>query len=248
MNVYVWLKADTGKSLIAPSEFLTWAKKDIQGGDRRAIANALTNTKRALHARIDEILYAVRVRYANDWNRRPDTSLKLEVLKHLKIPFHTIVKVLTGRRNDLEHRYLLPTLDQVRVDVETAELWLDNSKSYLHPSIVLAGLSVKSFGVSSSARSKKNTVSITFDSLKDVKFFCDTKRVVINITSNGNSRESAYKTFKWKDLIKLQYPYLSENGWRTVPSMSIANKIYRAYEQWLGGDRPPSFKVSSRWR
>jgi len=130
MNVYVWKRLCEGKSLISPDDFITWAKKDIKGGDRRSIANALTNTKRAIHARIDEILYALRVQYANDWPPSPKTSEKLKVLKRLSIPVTSIVEVLTKRRNDLEHSYFLPSLEQVRADVETADLWLEKSKSY----------------------------------------------------------------------------------------------------------------------
>jgi hypothetical protein len=139
-NIYVWVQKSSGKARILPSEFLDWAKLDVKAGGRRGIANALTNTKRALHARMDEILYSVRVRYANDWSQRPDTELKLKALKRLNIPITTIVKVLTERRNDLEHGYLLPGLDEVRAYVETAELWLEKSESYLRSTIIIGGL------------------------------------------------------------------------------------------------------------
>jgi hypothetical protein len=76
-NIYMWVQKSSGKARILPSEFLDWVKLNVKAGGRRGIANALTNTKRALHARMDEILYSVRIRYANDWSQRPDTELKL---------------------------------------------------------------------------------------------------------------------------------------------------------------------------
>lgn len=231
MSVYVWAKAKSGKLRITPDEFIKWAKQDIKC-ERRGIANALTNAKRGLHARIDEILYSVRVRYANEWTNSPDTSLKLKVLKHLGIPITTIVRVLTDRRNDLEHSYLLPTLDQVRADVETAELWLEMSKSYLRPSIVLAGLTFKSLR-NPVDRIRKEELLVTFDPAEKVLFFRDSTHTLIILKSDCTRSEKSYKELGWKNLIQYQKPYLSENNKLIVSSLSIATKIYMKYEQWL---------------
>ena len=227
MSVYVLAKAKSGKSHITPDEFITWAEQDIKGGGKRGIANALTNAKRALHARIDEILYSVRVRYANDWCSRPDTNLNLKVLNRLNIPTTTIAKVLTDRRNDLEHAYILPSQEQVRFYVQTARLWLNDSKSYLHTPIVLAGLPIKSCVPSAYVRTKKKKLSITFGPTEKILFFCDAKRELIVLKSEGTRSEKSYDKLGWKDLIRYQQPYLSEENPLMVSSMSIASKIYR---------------------
>jgi hypothetical protein len=235
MSVYVWAKTKSGKLRITPGEFLTWAETDIKGDGRREMANALTNAKRALHARIDEILYSVRVRYANDWPKWPKivgTNLKIEVLKSLNIRITAIVKVLTERRNDLEHAYMLPSRVDVEAAVETARLWLNDTKSYLRPSIVLAGLTFKPLR-NPVDRIRKEELLVTFGPAEKVLFFRDSAHTLIILKSDCTRSEKSYKELGWKNLIQYQKPYLSENNKLIVSSLSIATKIYMKYEQWL---------------
>ncbi len=241
MSFYITMKAKSDKSQVTPEEFLTWAQQDIKGGDRRAIANALTNTKRALHARIDEIIYSVRVRHANDWSDRPNTDSKLKVLKYLNIQTTDIANVLTSRRNDLEHYYKLPTLKQVRADVQTGSLWLDNLKSYLTTSIVIAGLPIKTCVPSPHVRTKKKKLSITFGSTKKIWFFCDAKHKLIFLMSDGTQSEKSYDKCKWKELIKYQQPSFPDSISLVVSSMSIASKIYREYKQLVNRNKRGPF-------
>jgi hypothetical protein len=236
MSIYAWAKPISSRSVITPDEFITWAEQDIKGGGKRERANALTNAKRALHGRIDEILYSVRVRYANDWpkwRQIVDTSRKLKVLKRLNIKITAIVGVLTERRNDLEHSYLLPPLDQVRADVETAEMWLETSKSYLHPPVVLAGLSIKSRDQSVYIRTRKNTLSITFHPTEKILFFCDAERKLFILKPDGTQCEMSYDNLGWKDMIRYQQPYLSDDNQLIVSTMSIVTKIYSKYKEWV---------------
>lgn len=240
MSIYAWAKPISSRSVITPDEFITWAEQDIKGGGKRERANALTNAKRALHARIDEILYSVRVRYANDWPKWPqivDTSRKVNVLRRLKMSTTTIAKVLTDRRNNLEHAYIIPSTKQVQADVETARLWLDNSKSYLHPSIMLAGLPIKSCVPSVYPRTRKKMLSIKFGPTEKILFFCDAESKLIILKSDGTRNETSYDKLKWKDLIKYQQPYLSDSNPLIVSSMSIASKIYREYEQLVSRNK-----------
>lgn len=244
MNVYVWRKLGGGKSLLSPNDFQTWACQDIKGGNLRSIANALTNAKRAIHARIDEILYAIRIQYASDWPDMPTTDDKIKAIKRLHVPVTAIVKVLTKRRNDLEHSYLLPSLDQVRADVETAGLWLGKSKRYLRPSVVLTGLSVKSIACSMSA--KKYTLKATFaEPDGKVEFYWDAKQEIVTLSKSGVTNRKKYDDFSWKDLINIQKKaYLSDDNKMEVPSKSDATNLYVAYQKWVSGKRLPSFTRS----
>lgn len=247
VNVYVWRKLGGSKSLISPDEFLKWAKQDIKGGDRRSIANALSNTKRAIHARIDEILYALRIQYANDWPNSPKTSDKLEAIKKLKIIGTSNVALLTNRRNDLEHRYLLPPLGQVRADVETTQIWLAESKSYLRPSVVLIGLPVTNIGSSSSAKTKKSTFNAKFAEPDKIEFYWDAKREIVTLSESGATSQK-YHCYSWKDLIRNQkQPYLSNDNNIVVPSISIATRLYKAYEKWVSSERGPSFTATMKF-
>lgn len=249
MRVYAWRKLGGGKSLLSPNDFQKWACQDIKGGGGRSTANALTNAKRAIHARIDEILYALRIQYASNWPERPATVDKLKAIKRLKIPAIAIVQVLTERRNDLEHTYLLPPRNQVEADVDTAAMWLSESESYLRPSVVLTGLSVKSIGRGASFATKKVTFKATFAEPSKVEFFWDAKKEIVTLSKSGVVSRKKYIDFSWKELIDIQKKaYLSEDNDTVVPSISVATRLYRAYEGWVSGKRGPSFTASVKFK
>jgi len=246
MDVFICINATKGKSCVKPDEFLSWAKQDIVGGGRRSIANALTNAKRAVHARIDEIITALRVPYASDWHKNVTTDDKLKVLKRIKVPVTSIAKVITDRRNDLEHSYLVPSLKQVRADVETAGLWLDKSKAYLKPSVVLMGLSVNSIGTSANADTRRNTFSVTFADREQIDFFWEAKRAIVTVSKLGSSSQKKYADFDWKRMVDIQKnAYLSSSNKCTVPSVQVATKLFKAYENWVLGKRGNNFSASS---
>ena len=246
VNVYVWRKLGGSKSLISPDEFLKWAKQDIRGGGRRSIANALTNTKRAIHARIDEILYALRIQYTNNWPDIPKTEDKLKAVERLEIQTTSIVKILTSRRNDLEHRYLLPSLEQVRADVETAEMWLDRSESYLRPSVVLIGLSVKSIDSGASAVTRRNTFNATFAEPHKVEFYWDAKKEIVTLSKTGTTSRNNYGDLNWKEMIRRQKKLYLSNSNSLVFPVSVATKLYQAYKKWVLGNRGSSSFTASK--
>ena len=175
-------KEALNKRRILPFEFLNWAKLDIKNNDRRGIANAITNTKRALHSRIDEILCKIRIPYSKDWNLKTSTELKLKMLSELNISVNAIVKILTERRNDLEHNYLLPRLDDVQLAVESAELWLEKSALYLPITIGMGKLPITYFSITSQ---KEITISITFSEPQEVVLFSDEEKKTIQLNIDG---------------------------------------------------------------
>ncbi|MDD5327003.1 MAG: hypothetical protein PHY02_04205 [Phycisphaerae bacterium] len=247
INVYVWRKLGDNKSIISPNEFLKWAKQDIKGGNPKNIANTLSNTKRAIHARIDEILYALRIQYASGWPKSLQTSDKLKAIKQLKIPGTSNIDLITKRRNDLEHSYLLPSLKQIRADVEAVEMWLDKSKSYLRPSVVLIGLPVTRLG-SSYVSEKKSTFIAEFAKPDKVEFYWDAKKEIVTLSKSGATSRKNYHDYSWKELIRIQKKsYLSNDTKQIAPSISIATRLYKAYEGWVLGKRGPSFMATKKF-
>ena len=95
--------------LVSSQEFLSWAKSDLKGGDRRAMGNALSNIKKSIHSRIDEILSLSHLSFGKDWNSRATTDEKIALLKKLNIEHTSIVKIITKIRNTYEHQYILPS-------------------------------------------------------------------------------------------------------------------------------------------
>jgi hypothetical protein len=137
----------------------------------------------------------------------------------------------------------------VRADVETAGLWLGESKSYLRPSVVLTGLSVESIGCSASAATKKQTFKATFAEPDKVEFYWDAKKEIVTLSKSGVTSRKKYADFSWKDLIDIQKKsYLSDDSKQVVPSISVATALYRAYQKWVLCERGSSFTASIKFK
>ena len=122
----------SSKRVVSSHEFLSWAKSDLKGGNRRAMGNALSNIKKSIHSRIDEILSLSHISCSSDCNSRATTDDKIALLKKLNIEHTSIVKIITKIRNVYEHQYILPSdLTDIKAYYETIELWLNHSKKNL---------------------------------------------------------------------------------------------------------------------
>ena len=227
---------------ITPETFLDWAKQDIRGSSPRSAVNALNNVKRALHARIDEVLWVTRVQYSNDWNSRPRLEDKVKALKRIGISTTATVKILTARRNRLEHDYLAPTLDEVRSDVETCEMWISASERYPRHRVTIGGLPCKNISIWESAKRNRKGVEVEFKSSKGVVlFFSDAKRLLVKIDAQGSRSEKRFDSFNWKQLIDEQKKYLNKASLVPRP---FATRIFQAYEKWVQIGTPSSVKCS----
>ena len=84
-NLFLFPAARKHPDIVSAEEFLKWARSDLKGGGRRECGNALGNIKKALHAKIDDLIYRTHARYGNDWNPRCGTETKFSVLKRLAL-------------------------------------------------------------------------------------------------------------------------------------------------------------------
>jgi len=229
---------------IDADQFLAWSRQDIKGGSRRDAINALSNVKRALHAKIDEVLWALRVQYSSDWPDRPRVEDKFKVLKRVGIDTTAVVTVVTKRRNNVEHKYIAPNLDDVRSDVESSEMWLNESGKYPSNRIVIAGLPCKRFSISSSAKTQRETVEVEFKSPTGVVlFFWDAEQKLVKIKADGSTSQHAFDSFKWRSLVDQQKKFLSDTS---LVSRSVVRQIFRSYEGWVNKGTPSSVKRSTR--
>jgi hypothetical protein len=230
-------------SCITPEQFMEWAKRDLDSGDRRAAVNALSNVKRAVHAKVDEVLWALRVEYSRDWPGQPGIDDKLKALKRIKVPTSAIVKVLTERRNWLEHRYRPPRLDDVRSDVEAANLWLEKSALYPRSRIVIGGLPTTLFSTIHSSKRQKEGVQVESAPPVRVVFFWDARRQVVEMQPDGSVVETPFSDLGWKELIDAQRPFILDSG-HVVPRR-LATRIFRAYEKWVSEGKARAIKLST---
>lgn len=247
MLITVVAYPNRSRGVVEPAEFLEWAKADIKPGGRRGIANAMTNAKRAIHARIDELVFSLRVTHASDWPQHPPTELLLQFLGQADVSIRSVVRLLTGQRNTLEHQYRLPTQDAARAAVEIAELWLGKSEAHLRPRLMVVDLSASSFSVRSSAREQRQTVEIHFAGREPATFFWDARRRIVKLKPDGSAEEIGYATLRWKELVRLQIAHrsLRHNGHALPPH--LAGLIFRAYRRWLRGHGAATFRASCKY-
>jgi hypothetical protein len=106
-------------------EFLSFAKQDLEEDSDRGRVNALSNAKRAIECRMDEIL-----KLFNLWSfcSRQGLNLPQKLLflrTKLGITAPDILKnLITSKRNILEHEYIRPERQEVRNCVDLTELFL----------------------------------------------------------------------------------------------------------------------------
>ena len=112
--------------------FLRFAMEDIKSGDVRGLTNALGNAKRAIENRVDTLLFANGLRrraQREQWN----FPTKRERLKQLGISAPDLLqKMVTKRRNLLEHEYVIPRdAAEVQDIIDIADMYLGHTEKYI---------------------------------------------------------------------------------------------------------------------
>jgi len=118
-----WKKVELHE--IDAQEFLSFAQQDLEEDSGKGIVNALSNAKRAIECRIDEILALMNFKC---FAQKLDVNLpqKLLVLRQqFDVPAPNVLKnLITSKRNLLEHEYYRPERKEVQDIVEVAQLYL----------------------------------------------------------------------------------------------------------------------------
>jgi hypothetical protein len=114
---------------IAPNEYLKFAEKDIEGGDRRGAVNALSNAKRALGCQIDSLMIAFGLReIARNWG----LPHKLKSLTDMGIVAPRILSKINRHRNEMEHEYSCPPVEVVNDFVDVVALFIEATKFHIN--------------------------------------------------------------------------------------------------------------------
>ena len=118
---------------IDPWDFLEYARQDLEDVSDRGRINALSNAKRAIECRVDEILTLINFRYFFSNRGGWGLPYKLQVLKMFGISAPDILlDHITRRRNDLEHRYEKPKqVEYITHITDIVELFLKASDYYI---------------------------------------------------------------------------------------------------------------------
>lgn len=115
-----------------PSEFLEFAENDLKQKGAQAAANSLANAKRALDCQLDYffLTYGLsQISSKQNWS----TSKKISLMDDLGIVPQTILHRVNKARNDLEHRYEIPSPVTAENSNDIVGLFIAATDLYLFP-------------------------------------------------------------------------------------------------------------------
>ena len=117
---------------LTPPDFLSFAKQDLEEGSGRGRLNGISNARRAIACRVDEILTLTGFRSFMSRDRW-GLPYKLEVIKKLGCSAPPVLRqYIASRRNEMEHEYRRPPDEEgVRYVADIAELFLKATDEYV---------------------------------------------------------------------------------------------------------------------
>jgi superfamily II helicase len=117
---------------ISAKDFLIFAKSDFKDNDEKGLINALSNAKRAISNRMDEMIKLSCLQKISS-KKRWNIPTKMDKLSAIGIFVPRLLqRKITSMRNLLEHEYIRPKDSQEVEDViEIAELFLASTDKYI---------------------------------------------------------------------------------------------------------------------
>lgn len=127
---------------IDAKKFLSFLKEDLKINSDRARVNALSNAKRCIQCRTDELLSLFNLEsfaFGQPWKRPWSQRYKLMVLQKFGITAPDILsRRITSKRNILEHQYIIPDEKEIQ-DVEgIVELFLGASDPFVEQGYIVS--------------------------------------------------------------------------------------------------------------
>lgn len=127
--VYSWSGIMTRDEPLSAERYLRYAENDLKdGGGIRNLINALTNAKRALHMRMEEM--CVGFGFAN-WGGQRSFPKMVEYLTHIGIAAPRILNNLNRLRNQVEHDYSVPSRSEVETFIDVTILFLASTQRWI---------------------------------------------------------------------------------------------------------------------
>jgi hypothetical protein len=125
-----------------PTEFLEFAENDLKQKGPQAPANALANAKRALDCQLDYFLKTYGLSQITT-NQQWATSKKISLMDDLGIVPQSIFHKINKARNDLEHRYDLPSVITAENSMDIVGIFVAATDLYLFPARVSTYYEIK---------------------------------------------------------------------------------------------------------
>ncbi len=131
-NAHTFYQARINPSGAEPSQYLDFAKLDLQSGDARGAINALGNMKRSIHQTISAFLQLLCLDRAYSRVNFPE---KLKLLADLDAFPTRLLDGLNRKRNLVEHEYAFANADEIRDLVEAGELFVLLAYAFLRKTV-----------------------------------------------------------------------------------------------------------------
>ncbi|MFH1248525.1 MAG: hypothetical protein V1660_00040 [archaeon] len=112
-------------------DFLKFAQADKEDNEKRGLINALSNIKRAIDCRTDQLLYVFGV-YNLSKKRRWDFPTKMSFLEELGVIGKNLLININKNRNKLEHEFKKPTKREVEDYFGIAELFIKYTDRFVN--------------------------------------------------------------------------------------------------------------------
>lgn len=113
------------------SQFIAFAEQDLKDNSERGRANALSNAKRAIDCRVDELLALLNFKGFSA-RERWNVHYKMQVLRSFGVRTPDILKrLIVSPRNVLEHKYVSPKEQEAQNAVDLAGLFVEATRQYI---------------------------------------------------------------------------------------------------------------------
>ncbi|WP_017510727.1 hypothetical protein [Cupriavidus pauculus] len=127
--IYTWSGISTRDEPVSAEQYLDFATHDLLDGDSdRHLVNALTNAKRALHLRMEDV--CVGFGFASYGGPRSFPRM-VEYISRVGVTAPRILTRLNQLRNQVEHEYLVPGRAEVETFIDVTSLFAASTQRWI---------------------------------------------------------------------------------------------------------------------
>ena len=117
------LRAPLNPFALTAKEFLGFAVEDSEIDTIHSKVNTLSNVKRTIDCRIEELLYCYCL-YKKSSHHMWNIPTKLQILNQIGILAPRILRKINALRNRLEHQFEKPSFEEIEDAVDVAQLFI----------------------------------------------------------------------------------------------------------------------------
>lgn len=127
---YSWSRIKTRDEPISAEQYLKFAESDLLDGEsERHLVNALTNAKRALHLRMEDVCLGFGFASYGGVHSFPRMA---EYISKIGVTAPRVLNRLNQLRNQVEHEYLVPSRLEVETFIDVTSLFAASTQRWIN--------------------------------------------------------------------------------------------------------------------